>query len=258
MAKVNTRKAFETNVAPPSYGHRAQAVTAGGFLFTGGVIGVPFDEAAPGGERQLPDDLATQVGLCLRHMDAVTDAIGGEGGRVVEVSAFVAGPDGRQQVEASLREFLGQAPPLLHYQAVEDVAMHGLIEADWIVVMDPAISLPEAVDMIRPLGDLGTGEQVVTTGRFAITNGVFGHGPTMTEATENAIGTIAARLSTVGLGLDSIAKMVVYIDAFDRYPEFNDVTKQLLDLKPLPTRSVLVAPQVTGAAAVRIDLIAEL
>ena len=257
MATGLSREAFETDAAPPSYGHRAQAVTAAGFLFTGGVIGVGHPDRAAEGAGRPAGDLAAQVALCLRHMDAVTTALGGERGRVVEVSAFVAQAGGQSVVAPAVREFLGAEPPLWHYQEVADVAGHGLIETDWIVALDRTVPLSEAVETIRPLGDLATGDQVVPSGPFAITNGVMGHGPTMAAATENAVEAMAARLGSVGATLDAIAKMVVYIDSFDRYPEFNSTTKRLLDLDPLPTRSVLVAPEVTGEAAVRVDLIAE-
>jgi enamine deaminase RidA (YjgF/YER057c/UK114 family) len=50
--------------------------------------------------------------------------------------------------------------------------------------------------------------------------------------------------------------MAVYIADFDSYPQFNDVTKEVFhDMIP-PARSVVVAPALTGAALLRLDLIA--
>ena len=52
--------------------------------------------------------------------------------------------------------------------------------------------------------------------------------------------------------------MTVYIDEFDSYPQFNAVTQRLLTIPPLPTRSVLVSPETTVDAAIRIDILAQI
>ena len=51
--------------------------------------------------------------------------------------------------------------------------------------------------------------------------------------------------------------MTVYIDEFDNYPQFNAVTQRLFTVPPVPTRSVVVSPETTGDAAIRIDLVAQ-
>lgn len=258
MTASSRPRAAETDTAPPSYGHRSQAIIAGGYLFSGGQIGVPLHQ---NGRR--PEDyvasgtLEEQLDSCLQHLDAVTIAAGSRRDRVVEVAAFVAAPNGRAHVDDALTRFLGELPPIVHYQEVEDVALHGLVELDWVVSLDESLETHAAADVIRPLGSSTTGDAVVTSGPFLFTNRVLGIGDDMTAASENAFEEISARLAPYGAGLKEIVKMVVYIDAFDRYPEFNAVTQRLLTVEPLPTRSVIVAPIVTGPAAVRIDLVAQ-
>jgi enamine deaminase RidA (YjgF/YER057c/UK114 family) len=253
---LSAPRAAETDTAPPSYGHRSQAIVASGYLFSGGQIGAPVERDLPPGEYVTAGTFEEQVASCLQHLDAITVAQDSIRDRVVELSAFVAQADRRALFDEVVAGFM-YPPPLIHYQEVTDVALHGLVELDWIVVVDDSIPMAEAIEVIRPLGSTSTGEEVVTSGPFLITNQVFGSGATMTDAARDVFDQIAARLEPFGAGIDSILKMVVYIDDFDRYPEFNAVTQQLLDTEPLPTRSVIVAPAITGSAAVRIDLVAQ-
>lgn len=250
-------RAAETDTAPPSYGHRSQAIVAAGFLFTGGQIGVPLERSGPRDEYVAAGSLDEQLQLCLQHMEAITIAVGGDRSRVVEVAAFVAQPESRSHVDRALVTFLDAMPPLVHYQEVADVALHGLVEMDWVACLDDSMSLADAARIIGPLGRIDTGAEVIESGPFLITNAVMGHGVDMTAASEDAFAQVEARLAPFGAGLDNILKMVVYVDEFDRYPDFNVVTQRLFTNPPLPTRSVIVAPAVTGTAAVRIDLVVQ-
>ena len=257
MTTANAARAAETDAAPPSYGHRSQAIVASGFLFTGGQIGVPLDRP---GNRDLfhaEGTLDEQVALCLQHMEAITLAVEGRRDQVIEVAAFVARPDARAAVDRALTAFFAGNPPVLHFQEVADVALHGLVEMDWIAYLDDAITTAEAADVLAPLGSLAFAGEVIRTGPFLMINGVLGHGDDMTAASEDAFGQITATLESFGAGLDQIIKMTVYVDEFDRYPDFNAVTQRLFSRPPLPTRSVIVAPAITGPAGVRIDVVVQ-
>ncbi len=60
----------------------------------------------------------------------------------------------------------------------------------------------------------------------------------------------------MGGTFENLVKLTVYIKEFDPYPQFNDATrKAFADIIP-PTRSVLVAPEITGNAQICVDLIA--
>jgi enamine deaminase RidA (YjgF/YER057c/UK114 family) len=201
-------------------------------------------------------DLEQQLGLCLDHLAALTNTAGGSSDRVVEIAAFVADPDGRASVEQVVGSRLGRLPPLLRFEPVKDVALHGLVELDWVVSLDDSIPIERAAEIIEPLGELAGGEDVIRRGPFAFLNGVYGAGADMTAASEDAFLQLSARLATVGAGIDQLIKMVVYIDSFERYPEFNAVTQRLLTSLPLPTRSVVVAPA-QAVGAIRIDAVAQ-
>ena len=250
-------RAAETDTAPASYGHRSQAIVASDYLFTGGQIGAPLRQGNGHPDHAAEGSFEEQVAICLEHLDAITTAQGSSRLRVVELAAFVAEPDARHRLERVVNGFFGTAPPLLHYQEVSDVALHGLVELDWIVSLDDTIPIAEAAAVISALGSNTTDDAVVVSGPFLITNGVLGRGDTMTAAAKDAFAQVSQRLSTHGASLESVLKMTVYIDQFDRYPEFNAVTQRLLNARPLPTRSVVVSSAITGDAALRIDLVAQ-
>jgi enamine deaminase RidA (YjgF/YER057c/UK114 family) len=209
----------------------------------------PEDYRVEGGLEQ-------QLELCLDHLAAVTTTAGGSSDRVVEIAAFVADADGRAIVDKVVSSRLGRLPPILRFEPVEDVALHGLVELDWVVSLDDAIPIERAAQIIEPLGDLASGEEVIRRGPFAFLNGVYGAGNDMTAASEDAFQQLSDRLAGIGAGIDKVIKMVVYIDSFERYPEFNAVTQRLLTALPLPTRSVVVAPA-QAVGAIRIDAVAQ-
>ena len=248
---MSERIRIETSQAPPSTGFRSQALIAGGCLFTGGMIGAPLAE--DGGVRALAPTLAEQIDLCLAHMEQVTLAGGGTRDQVVEVSAFYVPEGGETVVRERVERFLGRVPPLLNARRVVDVAMHGLLEMDWIANLDAARSPSEAADILRPLGH---GAAVQRSGPFVILNGVTGPGATLSEQSYAALAEAERQLRAVGSALDRLVKLTVYIAAFDIYPQFNDATRQVFAAFTPPTRSVLVAPHITGDALLRMDIVA--
>jgi 2-iminobutanoate/2-iminopropanoate deaminase len=251
-------RAAETDTAPASYGHRSQAIVAGGLLFTGGQIGAPMHRSHPRSDYVAEGTFEEQVITCLHHLDAITIAQGSTRDRVVVLDAFVAEPDARSRFERTIAQFFATPPPLVHYRQVSDVALHGLVELDWVVSLDNSQPLTQAATHIRLFGSDDTGDSVVAGETFLITNGVRGRGATMTAASEDAFAQIANRLEPHGGTLRSVLKMTVYIDEFDNYPQFNAVTQRLLTIPPLPTRSVLVSPETTADAAIRIDILAQI
>ncbi len=249
-------RASESENAPPSYGHRSGAIVAAGFLFSGGQVGAPLQRSVSPEDYRVEGGLEQQLELCLDHLAAVTTTAGGSSDRVVEIAAFVADADGRAIVDKVVSSRLGRLPPILRFEPVEDVALHGLVELDWVVSLDDAIPIERAAQIIEPLGDLASGEEVIRRGPFAFLNGVYGAGNDMTAASEDAFQQLSDRLAGIGAGIDKVIKMVVYIDSFERYPEFNAVTQRLLTALPLPTRSVVVAPA-QAVGAIRIDAVAQ-
>ena len=243
------RRRHETEDAPPSTGFRSQALATSGFLFTGGQIGAPYRRGEP--IRALAETFEGQVDAALAHLLAVTRAAGADPSRVVELSAFTTVPEGEAVVRARARAALGFEVPLLNHVAVADCAMHGDVELDWAVVLDDAAAA-DAAAVLRPFMH-GPATGVLRSGPFLVRNGAVGAGATMESQSEALLDALAAELAPHGAGLADLAKLTVYIQAFDIYAAFNAVTmRRFADFVP-PTRSVVVAPVITGAALVRID-----
>lgn len=247
------RRRIETDTAPPSTGFRSQAVAAAGLLFTGGMIGAPM--AQDGTVRAPAATLGEQVDLCLRHLEQVTLAGGGETKRVVEVSAFPVSRAYAGAIETQVEEWLGYRPPLINTHVVRDVAMHALLELDWIVALEPTLSAEQAAAWLAPLGHA---PGLHTSGPFVILNGVSAPngGASLGEQTYAVLRTAAAQLAAAGSALEHLVKMTVFIDEFDAYPQFNDATRDLFAAFTPPTRSVVVAPALTAPARLRVDLLA--
>lgn len=246
------RRRHETDDAPPSTGFRSQALATSGFLFTGGQIGAPYRRGEP--IRALAETFEGQVDAALEHLLAVTRAAGANPERVVELSAFTTVPEGEAVVRARARAALGFDVPLLNHVAVADCAMHGDVELDWAVALDDAAP-DAAAAVLRPFMH-GPATGVERSGPFLIRNGAVGAGATMVAQSEALLAALAAELAAHGAGLEDLAKLTVYIRAFDEYPAFNEVTMhRFADFVP-PTRSVVVAPAITGASLVRIDALA--
>lgn len=246
------RVRYETDAAPPSTGFRSQALAAGGVLFTGGQIGAPYRRGA--GLRALAPTFEGQLDAALQHLAAVTWAAGASLERVVELSAFTTVADGERIVRERAAAFLGFEPALLNHVSVEDCAMHGDVELDWAVAL-PGTDPGAAADALRPFMH-GHEGQVIASGPFLVLNGVSAPGSDMAAQSEALIDAVLERLAPHGASLQDVTKLTVYIKAFDIYPAFNEVTTRRFAAIIPPTRSVIVAPAVTGDALVRVDVLA--
>jgi len=136
---------------------------------------------------------------------------------------------------------------------VQDVAMHAMLELDWISVVDPAISQAEAASWLAPLGHAPGRHE---SGPFVILNGVTAEGATLGEQSYAVLRKADTQLRAVGSGLEHLVKMTVYIADFDSYPQFNNATRDLFANFTPPTRSVIVAPAITHPGLLSIDFLA--
>ncbi len=248
---MDRRKRIETDLAPASAGYRSNAMTAAGFVFTSGHIGAPISKPE---HRAVPAaTLETQVDLVLNHMRALVLAGGGKMDRVVEVSSFIVPFERHEIVSERTRAFLGYAPPLYHAEPVADVALHGMLEIDGIALVDSGITMEQAAETLRPFGQ---GEGLVRSGPFVMLNGMTAPGANLGDQTRNLLREADNQLRAAGASLANVVKLTVYISDFETYPQFNDATKELFANFEPPTRSVLVAPGVTGDSLLRIHLLA--
>ncbi|MFW5713636.1 MAG: RidA family protein [Brevefilum sp.] len=244
---------IETENAPPSTGFRSQGLIAGGVLFTGGQIGAAMP--SPGVLREPCDDMAEAVQVTLAHLEQVTLAAGCQKEDVFEVSAFPRLGDQKGVIENSTQQFLGFKPTLFNYLEVSDTAAHALIEMDWMAVAGSDLDVKTGAMWLNPLGH-GEKNVRIESGPFNLWNKLAGQGDNLAEASENLLNDISDRLKAQGGSFDNLVKLTVYIKEFDAYPQFNEATKSAFaDIIP-PTRSVLVAPSITGDAHLCMDVVA--
>jgi enamine deaminase RidA (YjgF/YER057c/UK114 family) len=249
---MERRVRIETPLAPPSIGFRSQGLLAGGLLFGAGQVGAPL--RAPGDLADLPDTLEEQVALALEHLAQVTRAADVALHRVVEVSAFLV-PSGRvHDVRRQIETYLDMPVPLFHSEQVAAVALHGMLEMDWIAIQDPAMSSATVADILAPF--FGGVERATRSGPFVMLTQVRGQGQTLGEQTRSALLNAHTILRQQGSAVHSITKMTAYIADYDSYPHFNDATKEVFHDTIPPARSVLVAPAIAEPSLLCLDLIA--
>ena len=227
---------------------------AGGVLFAAGQIGAAMPE--PGVLREPSEDMAESVQITMGYLDQVTQAAGLDRSHVFEVSAFPKVAGQRDLILQETVAFLGKEPLLFNYHEVFDVAMHALIEMDWMARADDSLSLTTVADWLRPLGNMEPSDEPIDSGPFVMWNHLGGHGADLGEASEALLADVSNRLAALGGSMDDLVKLTVYLQEFDPYPMFNEATKKYFaDIIP-PARSVLVAPGVTGSAKVVLDVLA--
>jgi enamine deaminase RidA (YjgF/YER057c/UK114 family) len=248
------KRRVECPSAPPSTGFRSQGLIAGGFLFVSGMLGVQHHP--DGGVARSGETLAEQTEIALGHLDTVTMYAGSSRDRVVELSAFVVPEAGEPLVRDRAIAFLEREPALLHVTPVADVALHGMLELDWIVDLDPDRSRVGGAAVIAPLGT-GPTPRFAHAGPFLFRNMArASSGTTLGEQTRALLTELGAELASLGSGLDRLVKLTVMISDYESYPEFNAVTKELFaDMIP-PARSVVVAPAITGNSRLVVDALA--
>lgn len=244
---------IETDNAPPSTGFRSRGMIAGGIFFGAGQIGAEMPE--PGVLREPTTDMAEAVEITLGYLEQVTLAADLERSKVFEVSAFPKVSGNKEIIHKETVKFLGFEPPLFNYHEVLDVAMHAQIEMDWMAVADDTLSLEDAAAWMQPLGKEPERE-TIRQGPFIMWNQLQGHGNNLGEATDHLLADLQTRLEAEGGGFDHLLKLTVFLHAFDPYPQFNASTQQHFAGIVPPTRSVLVAPEVTGDAKIVIDALA--
>lgn len=247
------KQRIETVNAPPSTGFRSQGLIAGGILFTGGQIGAEMPE--PGVFREPCTEMKEAVQVTLRHLEQVTLAAGCSKAGVFEVSAFPKTPGSQEEILAETEKYLGKKPLLFNYCQVFDTAAHSLIEMDWMAITGSGPDAETAAGYVHPLGN-GPSGQLIESGPFRIWNKLSGYGPDLGVASKALLDDILAKLQALGGDYENLLKLTVYIKEFDPYPLFNEATRSAFAEIIPPTRSVLVAPEITRDAQICVDVIA--
>jgi 2-iminobutanoate/2-iminopropanoate deaminase len=125
---MSTRVNTETEQAPAAIGPYSQAIAHDGLLYCSGAI--PLE---PGGELVGADDPAEQARQCLRNLEAVARAGGGELAQAVRVSVYTTRLDDFAAINEAYAEFFGEAPPARVTIGVSALPKGALVEIDALV-----------------------------------------------------------------------------------------------------------------------------
>ncbi|HVW46094.1 MAG TPA: Rid family detoxifying hydrolase [Solirubrobacterales bacterium] len=103
---MSPRVNIETDKAPAAIGPYSQAIAHDGVLYCSGAI--PLDSA---GELVGGDDAAEQARQCLRNLDAVAAAGGGELAEALQVTIYTTRLDEFPKINEAYAEFFDDPPP---------------------------------------------------------------------------------------------------------------------------------------------------
>lgn len=125
------KRVIETDQAPAAIGPYSQAIEAGGFLFTSGVIPIipATGELAEGG-------IEVQAGQALSNLAALIKASGADIANVVKTVVFIKNMDDFAKVNEIYSRYFGKECPARSCVEVARLPKDVLIEIEAIVVMD--------------------------------------------------------------------------------------------------------------------------
>ena len=124
------REAIQTAAGPAPIGPYSQAIAAGPFVFTSGVIGIDPASGALAG-----DDAASQTRAAMRSLGAVLAAAGLTFADVVKTTIFLTDMNDFSAVNEVYGEsFAGLAPPARATVAVTGLPRNARVEIDAIAL----------------------------------------------------------------------------------------------------------------------------
>lgn len=126
---MNDRKTMLTDQAPAPVGPYSQAVSAGGFLYVSGQLGLP----PTGGD--LPATFDAQVRAVLDNLLAVLKHGGSSAADVVKTTCFLADMDDFPAFNAVYAEYFDTEPPARSCVAVKTLPKNALVEIEAIAVV---------------------------------------------------------------------------------------------------------------------------
>ncbi len=121
-------KTIHTDHAPKAVGPYAQAVSAGGFLFCSGQIGLD-----PRTQQLVGDDVEAQAKQALANLEAVIAAAGRSKEDIVKVTIFLVSMDDFPKVNAIYADWLGAHRPARATVGVASLPLGAKVEIEAIV-----------------------------------------------------------------------------------------------------------------------------
>ena len=125
------RKAHNAEAAPPAVGPYSHAVSANGFLYASGQLGL-----APDGSGLVDGGVEAQARQALNNLAAVAEAGGSSLNDAVKVNVYLTDMADFQTVNAIYSEFFtGDEPPARAAVGVAQLPLGGLVEVDAIFAL---------------------------------------------------------------------------------------------------------------------------
>jgi len=126
-----SREIVQTETAPRAIGPYAQAIRAGGFIYTAGQI--PID---PKTGEFVSGGIAAQTRQVLENLKAVLEAGGSSLEKVVKATVFLRNMSEFAAMNEIYTEYLGQIKPARSTVAVGELPRGALIEIDLVALAE--------------------------------------------------------------------------------------------------------------------------
>lgn len=126
-----SREIVQTEAAPKAIGPYAQAIRAGGFIYTAGQI--PID---PKTGEFVSGGIAAQTRQVLENLKAVLEAGGSSLEKVVKATVFLRNMGEFAAMNEIYAEYLGQIKPARSTVAVSELPRGALIEIDLVALAE--------------------------------------------------------------------------------------------------------------------------
>ncbi len=124
-----SREIVQTETAPKAIGPYAQAIRAGGFIYTAGQI--PID---PKTGEFVSGGIAAQTRQVLENLKAVLEAGGSSLEKVVKATVFLRNMGEFAAMNEIYAEYLGDAKPARSTVAVSELPRGALVEIDLVAL----------------------------------------------------------------------------------------------------------------------------
>ena len=124
------RETVSTDKAPKAIGPYAQAIKAGGFVYTAGQI--PID---PQSGNLIAGGIAEQTRQVLENLKAVLEAAGSSLDKVVKATVSLKNMADFAALNEVYGEYLGKAKPARSTVAVAELPRGALVEIDFVAMV---------------------------------------------------------------------------------------------------------------------------
>jgi 2-iminobutanoate/2-iminopropanoate deaminase len=123
------RKIVATDKAPGAVGPYSQAVIAGDFVYTAGMLGLD-----PGRGQLVSQDVGKQTRQALMNLKGILEAAGSSLDKAVKLSVFLTDIKSFGEMNAVYGEFFPSDPPARTTVEIGSLPLGGLVEIDAVAL----------------------------------------------------------------------------------------------------------------------------